>query len=65
MSIDKLIEQWRNEGKPWMEALEQYEERAAIREYDAGFRRQEAEQLALNELKNRRKTIDAEKKGNV
>lgn len=38
-----------------------YEERAAIREYDAKYPREEAERLAMEEVEKRRKAVELEK----
>lgn len=44
------------------EALKEiFEERAAIREFDGGYTREEAERLAMEEVTKRRATIDADK----
>lgn len=40
---------------------ESAEERAAILEFDAGYKRLDAERLAMEELETRRKIIDIEK----
>ena len=40
-----------------------FEERSAILEYDAGYPREEAERLAMEELTKRRKVIDEDKRG--
>lgn len=38
-----------------------YEERAAIREYDAKYPREEAERLAMEDVEKRRKAVDQDK----
>ena len=49
MTEAKLIQMFPDEDINLL--LEIFEERAAIREYDGGYSRQEAEELALEDLK--------------
>ena len=59
--IDDLVTLWRKELMGNSEIIEAFEERAAIREFDAGIARLEAERMAMEEVEKRRKSVDRDK----
>lgn len=63
MKLDDMIKQWRKDMDVTTvnNLIEHVEERAAIREFDAGIARLEAERLAMEEVEKRRKSVDRDK----